>query len=543
MAIAIESQGQFAELLGILKKRRWQIILPICFGLALGAAVAVVAPKKYLIKTTVELRDSRVSRDANSRTTNTPSIGREITGAENHIIHYGRIKGVIEEQAWDEYVLLSAIEKQEFVEGVMDNLEVVVKAKRQDTGSTFMDIEYLATDPDRGEAFLKKLSHVWVEEVVDRERRQLQDEVDSLRDRSRTAEKDWRDASSAAKDLVKSGRLSPAEIDADREAGIEDPDFTRLVTLEDRMADMQGEVAGLDKAIAKLDEAIAGAHLMVPVNLKTKALDRTEQIAGKQLELAGLRKKQDAVTSRNPDYHKFAEAILAAEEQIALLENSERTAEIIQDEVVNDDRVKMAEQREALQIQREQAIGVAEALDEAIDGATTIVAEKSDLKEQYYLAEEERDRLKEEHTLVSAQFQAKLRQLALLDGVPYEFVKEALAPERPSEPQPAIIISIGLLIGLALGAGSAILSEFAKDGFRTAAELSRSMSLPILGVVDVIQTRGQRRARALRRTIVGLASAIVIAGLLVFVWAYVQRPELLPVELLEQLDAIRGQLR
>jgi len=174
MAIAIESKGQFAELLGILRKRRWQIILPICFGLALAAAVTVVLPKKYLVKTTVELRESRVAEEANSRTVNTPSTNREITNAESHIRHYGRIQGVIEEQGWEDYLLLGRIDQREYVEDVMDDLSVTVPAKRKDTGSTFITVEYLANDPVQGEEFLQALSHRWLEEVVERERTSLQ---------------------------------------------------------------------------------------------------------------------------------------------------------------------------------------------------------------------------------------------------------------------------------------------------------------------------------------------------------------------------------
>ena len=549
MAIAIESQGQFAELLGILKKRRWQIILPICFGLALGAAVAVVLPKKYLIKTTVELRESRLASEANSRTPDRPSTSGEIVNAENHIKHFGRIKAVVEEQEWEEYVLLTSVEKQEFIEGVKDDLDVTVLAKRRDTGSTFMDIEYKASDPERGEAFLKRLSHLWVEEVVERERNLLSGEVAEIRDEVKAAEAAWRAASNEAKRLVQVGSLSPAEIDTNRDSGAEDPDFQRLVQLEDRLSELQGQVAGYDQAIAELDAAITDAPLLVPVDLVEGGLDLTKQIATARLELEKLRTKQAEYTTRNPLYHAIADKIEEGEEQIALLEASQRTAEVITEEQVNQDRVDMVDQRDQLGVQRALVVGQVQGLEDSIDGMRTKVAEKSDLMEQYYLAVKERELLYGTFEEARQAHDAKRRQLQALGaldgafGSPYEFVQEALAPERPSEPQPALIIAIGLAVGLALGAGSAILAEFAKDGYRNAAELSRSMSLPILGVVDGIETRGQLRLRAVRRTVVGISSAVVIGGLLAFVWAWTSQPDLLPVELVDQLNAIRDSLR
>src|SRR5262245_5331912 len=61
MAVTVESRGQLAEFLDVLRRRRWQVILPAAFVLALGAAFAVIVPKKYLVRTQVELRPVSVS--------------------------------------------------------------------------------------------------------------------------------------------------------------------------------------------------------------------------------------------------------------------------------------------------------------------------------------------------------------------------------------------------------------------------------------------------------------------------------------------------
>jgi len=99
------------------------------------------------------------------------------------------------------------------------------------------------------------------------------------------------------------------------------------------------------------------------------------------------------------------------------------------------------------------------------------------------------------------------------------------------------------LLGLALGVASSVLSEFGRDGFRTAADISRSMDLPILGVVDKIWTAAEKRSRFLRRAVVGTSSLILIAAFFAFTWAFTQRPDLLPVEWLESLEELRLSLR
>jgi uncharacterized protein involved in exopolysaccharide biosynthesis len=61
MAGPIESRGQLSEFLEVLRRRRWQVLLPALFVLAFGTAFAVIVPKKYLVHTQVELRPVSVS--------------------------------------------------------------------------------------------------------------------------------------------------------------------------------------------------------------------------------------------------------------------------------------------------------------------------------------------------------------------------------------------------------------------------------------------------------------------------------------------------
>src|SRR3954467_4264391 len=61
MAVQIESQGQLQEFIGILKRRKWQVLLPAAIVLALSVAAAVIVPKKYVARTQIELRQVGVS--------------------------------------------------------------------------------------------------------------------------------------------------------------------------------------------------------------------------------------------------------------------------------------------------------------------------------------------------------------------------------------------------------------------------------------------------------------------------------------------------
>ena len=67
MAVQVDSPGQIQDFLEILKKRKWQVLLPIAYTLTLGAAFAVLVPKKYECTTEVELRTLYLEGAARAR--------------------------------------------------------------------------------------------------------------------------------------------------------------------------------------------------------------------------------------------------------------------------------------------------------------------------------------------------------------------------------------------------------------------------------------------------------------------------------------------
>ena len=64
MATQVEAQTQLQDFLGILKRRKWQIVLPGAILVSFGIAFAVIVPKKFVARTQVELRPVGVSISA-----------------------------------------------------------------------------------------------------------------------------------------------------------------------------------------------------------------------------------------------------------------------------------------------------------------------------------------------------------------------------------------------------------------------------------------------------------------------------------------------
>ncbi len=97
-----------------------------------------------------------------------------------------------------------------------------------------------------------------------------------------------------------------------------------------------------------------------------------------------------------------------------------------------------------------------------------------------------------------------------------------------------------MVLGLALGLGSALLGEFSKSCFRNTSDISRVLVVPVLGVVSPIVTRVQKRRQMLRRFAVGSMSLLLIGSVLFVTWAWVEEPTLLGDRMNESIETFRG---
>ena len=133
----------------------------------------------------------------------------------------------------------------------------------------------------------------------------------------------------------------------------------------------------------------------------------------------------------------------------------------------------------------------------------------------------------------------QLRVMRDAYGRPIDIAQEPEASETPTEPNPALIVAVFLLLGLIIGLGTAVLGEFASNGFRSVHDLRNVMNVPVLGTINAIVTRAEARRLRARRTIVGLSSAIVLGSVLWITWIWYSQPDRLPLGVFETIESFR----
>jgi polysaccharide chain length determinant protein (PEP-CTERM system associated) len=107
-------------------------------------------------------------------------------------------------------------------------------------------------------------------------------------------------------------------------------------------------------------------------------------------------------------------------------------------------------------------------------------------------------------------------------GEQFKVIDPARLPESPISPNRFIINLIGAFAGLGIGLGLAALLEYRDNALRTEDDISTVLSIPVLAVIPVIETKADIARRKRRRllTLAGTAAAIVlVAGSALLVWA------------------------
>jgi len=125
-------------------------------------------------------------------------------------------------------------------------------------------------------------------------------------------------------------------------------------------------------------------------------------------------------------------------------------------------------------------------------------------------------------------------------GNPFQVTREANPPEAPSAPNPYMIIAFSVIFGFGAGIAGTVLSEFTKNCFRSVQDISRVMVIPVLGCVNTIVTRAERRRRTLAHFLLGFSSLAFISTILFVTWAWATDVGLLSPEVRDAIDQFRG---
>jgi capsular polysaccharide biosynthesis protein len=537
MAVQIEARGQIQEFLEVLRRRAWQIAVPAVFVITIGSCLAVIIPRKFLAKTQLELRQ-----------VGTSTIGKEGQNAKFQIKAPARVKKVVEELKSPVYQALGEMERRDFLRDIDKNLGVDWTAPGQQS-SIFITITY--TDLDRAWAgsFLKALRDDWKSDVLEQDRNKLKEEAKSLgteRDKLRTQYENEEEVLSKLKKGKGISAMQPIPGAASQHS--EDPEYDRLqnhrgdlAEMEIKLAEKRGRKDHLEKDYAAMPPKIASEKILPGATHAKEIQDTSANI----LELQNKLREYKPANSRYP---KIQEEISALERKRDALEGLVTGSEHTTLMVDNPERAKKRDQIDEVKSE----MASLEARQKSLIATISVEeANVSDLHEVYRdvrLSEERIGRFKIDLQTAELSYLAKVRESEVASNRqsdPFAILEEVSVPPKATEPNPWLIVALSAAAGLGLGVGIAVLLEYSKSCFRSVYDISRVMAAPVLGNINSIVTRRERRQSLTRRVLVGSASFLLLGSLafVTWAWAHDQDTGLLSPALRKAIEGLRSVLK
>jgi len=546
--VAAQEQNPIQEVFGLLRRRAVQILAPaVVFG-SIGWAFAQLWPRTYQAQTNLEVRE--VSPPVNGFGVDAKIIQRDIDNSRWQIMQFERVNRVIEKLEWREFKeLTDPMEKVEFVRGVIKKIKVNVSGggKSGQGGSTLIVMTYEDNDPQRAEQFLNQLREVFTSEVLDRYRTDSRKSLDLLRNQLAVAEEAAAAADAAAAKLKKdTGVSATQQAPGGGRQRDEDPVFKRLDRATSDLYDAESQVSAKTALIEQLKKVYEATPLEVPESLVRGGLGFDAELRDVEKAIADQRARQVGLL---PAHHDFRDAEL----KIRKLETKKE--ELIQASVAPETSVNMVANPERADLQRqirdaETALTQAKALKARLESDVQALRVESQGRVEIYRQLQDLDR---QAAIAGAEYERAARayagQKAFVGWIssafanPFEISELARAPKAPISPSGGVFLGGALILGLAIGLASAVLGEFGRNGVRGPADTARITGAPVLGVVNSIRTRKERRERSTQR-FAAIVSTLAIASAVIWTtWAYQNEPQSLGSSLRTAIDRFRDSLR
>ena len=539
-----QTQSQIEEVLALIKRRTWQVLIPAVLTSAVGVMLATLLPRKYATLTRLDLVD--LTLPLQQAGIESSAFEEEVWAAEHHIRSFERVRRVLEALEWEDFETLPPDGQYRYVLRVLDDLRVR-PGEIPKTGAIFLEISYEDIDPNRAAQLLNELRDVYQREKL----ASLRAQAEQLRDQLQAAVEDddaaYQLALRTYEELQRQHGISPTQqAPGGGRVRSEDPVFERLTQAEQELLQAQTALAAAQGTRAKLIDQLDSELPKVPALDQLPGLDLEEELAEIETAISEQRAIQEGLKPPNSRYIKAQKEIerLEREREELTTRALEPPAEVrmIPNPALEQLKAELnaieveiaAHEGRIVQLERN-----AQDLRQEADQRSEVYRKLRDLEFQVQLAmqalEDSTKQFDKQRRLADVLLQPEFS--------PFEISQPAFPPSRPSSPNVPFVIVMATLVGLALGLVFALLAEFGRTAFRGPVDIGRALPVPVLGVVNEIITMRQRRTRSLRRGLVGVTTLTLASALLWLTWAYENQPRLLGQELVIFLDGVRESLR
>ncbi|MCB1724522.1 MAG: lipopolysaccharide biosynthesis protein [Gammaproteobacteria bacterium] len=548
-----------AEYLSVLRRRRWQLIIPAMVLFLLFALAAIVIPSTYRSQATILIEQQEIPQDL-VRSTVTSFADKRVQTISQRVMTTANLGKIIEKydlylEEREQFTVATVVETmREDIELKMISADVVDPRSGRPTSATIaFSLSYDNESPEKAQKVANELTSLFLNENI-KERRQVAQEAS----RFLTEESDKLAAQIAemeaklavfkeenSNNLPELQALNREFLRRTEDQLIRNEQDVR--SLDERIIFLQGQMAQTDP-YSNMYSATGQRVLSAADRLKALEAEYTSvasrysadhpsriamerelvalrqevggvDIADLQRKLTELKGELAALSKRysteHPDVKGKQRAIDGVLKQIADAKSSRRKAAAPTDQADNPAYIQLQSSLQAAQAERRSLLEARKALEEQLKQLEQRLVDGPRVEQEYLAMMREYDnavfKFKE---MKNKQVEAQLAESLETESKSERFVlvEPPLLPEEPDSPNRIAILLVGFIVSLGGGAANVGLREAVDDGIHGAKALAAVAGMPPLAVIPYIETQADRSKRRWRNILVflGLVGLIVI---------------------------------
>lgn len=490
------------ELIKILKRRRWSLVIPAVCIFVSAAVLAFTLPAEYRSESTILIEDQELPRDYVNTTVTSfadqrlQTINQRIMGSTKllEIINrFGLYPELKNKKSTDEIIakLRKDIKLKTISADVIDPLS---GQPRQATIA--FSLSYEGKSPQLVQRVANELASLYLEENLSVRNRQSQGTTDFMEEEMKNVQAQLADADAKIAVYKRKNVNALPEL---VQVNMQTLDSTeremvglnyQLRSLQERESSIESQLATMPADAASQDKARLSELRVRLVELKSRLTDEHPDVIKTRSELAELMKQlrasgRDTADSKpdNPAYITLASQLASIKSEI----------------------VSIRRQTESFTRKRDELRQRIAATPGVEEGYKNILLQRNNLQLKY---DDLSKKFMEAKVSSGMEKEQKGERFTLIDA--------ARLPERPIKPNIPAILLIGLVLGIGSGIGLVALNEQSDDIVRLPEILSRATGYPVLATIpDVVtwqELNGMKRKR--KRVLIGAFCILLVTPVL-----------------------------
>lgn len=507
------------DLLDILRRRRWEILIPAIAIFGLAAVAAFVLPRKYVSTTTILIEEQEIPREyvaanitsfADQRL---QTINQKIMSSTRLLDLIGRFN--LYGELKDKQTMDAIVEKmRKDIKFATISADVVdPRTGRPAQATIAFSVSYNGKNPETVQKVASELASLYLEENL------------------KTREKQSSETSKFMDDEMKDVQAKLAEVDrrvsAYKQRNISSlPELTQ-VNLQG-LDQVEREIVRQDDQLRTLREREGYLQQQLAATSPDLRVREKESLKALQVQLAELKSR---FSDEYPDVIKMKAAIRELERQVHVSGGAG-------DKPENPAYVTLASQLAGTQSEIESVKRQVVALQGKRDMYNQRVMSSPRVEEGYKTMLFERNNLQAKFDeLTKKSMDAKVAHGLEKEqlGERFSIVDAARLPDKPASPNVPAILLIGLVLGLGSGVGLAAVRESGDDTVRGAEALAAATGLPVLSCIPEIVTAEDAARKTFRTVLVAAGSAAAVAAVLVAVHYFVMDLDVVMAKIMRKL--------